>query len=171
MTQSVFYSVQESPVGDLFLTSDGEALTGVYMQDVGERPRGTRGWVRSDERLEEARRQLAEYFTGERTEFDLPLRPHGTAFQRRVWTALRAIPYGETSAYGEVAGRIGRPGAARAVGAATGRNPLPIVVPCHRVVGADGSLVGFGGGLDRKRVLLALEERTRTAVARAGSSS
>lgn len=171
MTSPVFYSVQESPIGDLFLTSDGEGLTGVYMEGSGERPEGVRGWVRSDGRLEAARRQLAEYFAGERAAFDLPLRPRGTAFQRQVWNALREIPYGETVAYGEVAERVGRPGAARAVGAATGRNPIPIVVPCHRVVGADGSLVGFGGGLERKRVLLALEERIRGVLAGSGARS
>ena len=107
--------------------------------------------------LDEAQRQLTEYFSGRRREFDLPLAPAGTEFQRAVWTALRAIPYGETISYGELARRLGRPRAARAVGTANGRNPIPIVIPCHRVVGADGSLVGYGGGLDIKRRLLELE--------------
>jgi methylated-DNA-[protein]-cysteine S-methyltransferase len=104
--------------------------------------------------LAAARAQLDAYFAGEITSFDLPLSPRGTPFQQRVWAALRDIPFGETTSYGELARRIGDPKAVRAVGAANGRNPLPLVVPCHRVIGADGSLVGFGGGMDRKRWLL-----------------
>lgn len=157
MTVQVFYSVQESPVGNLVLASDGEALTAVYMETSRRPSEGREGWIRDDGCLAEAARQLGAYFVGERTSFDLPLRPRGTPFQLRVWEALREIPHGETISYGEVARRVGRPGAARAAGAATGRNPLPIIVPCHRVIGADGSLVGFGGGLDRKRALLELE--------------
>jgi methylated-DNA-[protein]-cysteine S-methyltransferase len=111
--------------------------------------------------LDEAARQLADYFKRRRRRFDLPLDPAGTPFQRRVWEALRKIPYGETRSYGEIAREIGRPDAMRAVGAANGANPLPIVVPCHRVVGADGSLTGFGGGLDVKRFLLELEGAIR----------
>ena len=107
--------------------------------------------------LRETRRQLLQYFEGERRDFDLPLAPAGTAFQRRVWDELRRIPYGETVSYGELARRIGRPTASRAVGAANGRNPLAIVVPCHRVIGADGTLVGYGGGLPVKETLLAHE--------------
>ena len=109
--------------------------------------------------LGEAKRQLREYFGGERRDFDLPLSPAGTAFQRRVWDELRRIPYGETVSYGELARRIGRPTASRAVGAANGRNPLAIVVPCHRVIGTDGTLTGYGGGLPVKETLLAHERR------------
>ena len=111
--------------------------------------------------LREAKRQLLQYFEGERRDFDLPLSPAGTAFQRRVWDELRRIPYGETVSYGELAQRIGRPTASRAVGAANGRNPLAIVVPCHRVIGADGTLVGYGGGLPVKESLLAHERDGR----------
>ena len=111
--------------------------------------------------LREAKRQLLEYFEGERRDFDLPLSPAGTAFQRRVWDELRRIPYGETISYGELARRIGRPTASRAVGAANGRNPLAIVVPCHRVIGADGGLTGYGGGLPVKESLLAHEQGDR----------
>jgi methylated-DNA-[protein]-cysteine S-methyltransferase len=107
--------------------------------------------------LDEARRQLEAYFAGELRDFDLPLAPEGSEFQLRVWEQLRAIPYGETISYGELARRVGDPAAARAVGLANGRNPLPVIVPCHRVIGADGSLTGFGGGLERKRRLLELE--------------
>jgi methylated-DNA-[protein]-cysteine S-methyltransferase len=115
------------------------------------------GWVRDDDALAEAVHQLREYFAGRRTEFELALRPRGTEFQQRVWSLLREIPYGATTTYGALALELGNPRSVRAVGLANGRNPLPIVVPCHRVIGADGSLVGFGGGLERKRALLALE--------------
>jgi methylated-DNA-[protein]-cysteine S-methyltransferase len=110
--------------------------------------------------LDTAAAQLREYFAGERTAFDLPLRPLGNAFEQRVWDELLRIPYGETASYGEIARRIGYPDAARAVGRANARNPIPIVVPCHRVIGSDGSLTGYGGGLERKRALLALEAET-----------
>jgi methylated-DNA-[protein]-cysteine S-methyltransferase len=113
--------------------------------------------VRDARPFAEARWQLAQYFAGERTAFDLRLAPAGTPFQREVWDALLAIPYGQTVSYGELAHRIGRPAASRAVGLANGRNPISIVVPCHRVIGSSGSLTGYGGGIDRKRFLLALE--------------
>lgn len=113
--------------------------------------------VEDADRTAEARRQLAQYFAGERREFDLPLAPEGTPFERAVWKELEKIPFGETRTYGEIAETLGRPGAARAVGRANGANPIPIVVPCHRVIGADGSLTGFGGGLDVKSRLLELE--------------
>jgi methylated-DNA-[protein]-cysteine S-methyltransferase len=109
--------------------------------------------------LADAAAQLKAYFAGQLTSFDLPVAPEGTGFQRTVWAGLRRIPYGETISYGELASRIGQPTASRAVGLANGRNPVAIIVPCHRVVGADGSLTGYGGGLDRKRFLLALEQR------------
>jgi methylated-DNA-[protein]-cysteine S-methyltransferase len=114
-------------------------------------------WLRDDSAFDDVRTQLDEYFTGLRTDFDLPLHPAGTTFQVRVWAALRTIPYGETASYAEVAEAIGSPGAFRAVGAANGQNPIPIVVPCHRVIGAQGALVGYGGGLDAKRWLLSHE--------------
>jgi methylated-DNA-[protein]-cysteine S-methyltransferase len=146
-------------VGDLLLTSDGKAITGVYFAPHDNLPLDL--WV--DERdavLTDAVVQLDAYFTGERTDFALDLRPTGTEFQLRVWQALRNIPYGETISYGELARRVGNPSASRAVGLANGRNPISIVVPCHRVIGADGSLTGYGGGMDRKRLLLDLERRT-----------
>jgi methylated-DNA-[protein]-cysteine S-methyltransferase len=147
----------ESPIGELTLASDGEALTGLYMTDQRHRPELPAADGDDDAVLTAAREQLAEYFAGERREFDLPLSPAGTPFQRAVWEALRDIPYGETAGYGELANRLGRPGAARAVGLANGRNPIAIVVPCHRVIGAAGALTGYGGGLERKRYLLELE--------------
>jgi methylated-DNA-[protein]-cysteine S-methyltransferase len=147
----------ESPIGELTLASDGEALTGLYMTDQRHRPELPAADGDDDAVLAAARAQLAEYFAGERREFDLPLKPAGTPFQRAVWEALRDIPYGETAGYGELANRLGRPGAARAVGLANGRNPIAIVVPCHRVIGAAGALTGYGGGLERKRYLLELE--------------
>lgn len=147
----------DSPLGELTLVSDGEALTGLYMTEQRHRPELPAATAGDDPVLAEASRQLAEYFDGTRRDFDLPLRPAGTPFQRTVWAALREIPYGETAGYGELAARIGRPGAARAVGLANGRNPIAIVVPCHRVIGAAGSLTGYGGGLERKRYLLSLE--------------
>jgi methylated-DNA-[protein]-cysteine S-methyltransferase len=116
--------------------------------------------------LREAERQLNEYFAGARTEFDLPLEPRGSEFQTRVWCALREIPFGETRSYLDLAQMIGAPKACRAVGAANGKNPLPIVIPCHRVIGKDGTLTGFGGGLENKATLLALEARGATSAAR-----
>lgn len=152
------YTKLDSPVGPLTLTSDGRALTGILMESA---PEGT-GWTRDDGAapFAEARAQLQAYFRGERTEFDLPLAPRGTPFQEKVWKELRRIPYGKTCSYGDIARRIGRPKACRAVGLANGRNPISIVVPCHRVIGADGSLTGYGGGLANKKTLLELERRT-----------
>ncbi len=148
----------ESPIGPLTLSGSGDVLSGLYMEShAPAAPPVPAGAVRDDTAFAAARAQLAEYFAGERTGFDLPLRLTGTPFQVDVWEALRAIPYGETVSYGELARRIGRPAAVRAVGLANGRNPVSIVVPCHRVIGANGSLTGYGGGLDRKRHLLALE--------------
>jgi methylated-DNA-[protein]-cysteine S-methyltransferase len=147
----------DSPIGELTLVCDGEALAGLYMTEHRHRPDLPPVTGEEDAVLAAARAQLAEYFAGERREFDLPLHPAGTPFQQQVWAALREIPYGETAGYGELAARLGRPGAARAVGLANGRNPISIVVPCHRVIGAAGALTGYGGGLDRKRYLLELE--------------
>jgi methylated-DNA-[protein]-cysteine S-methyltransferase len=150
------YTTVDSPIGELLLTGDGEALHGLYMQS-GRRKRIDPDWKRADEPFAAVAEQLAEYFAGERREFDVPLVLNGPPFQCQAWHALREIPYGETVSYGEQARRIGQPDAARAVGAANGQNPIAVIVPCHRVIGADGSLTGFGGGLERKRLLLDLE--------------
>ena len=143
----------DSPVGPLLLTSDGTSLTRVLFDAAPDPEWSTEPCAL----LDEAVRQLEEYFAGERTDFHLPLEPTGTAFQKATWMQLREIPYAETINYGQLAGRVGNPAASRAVGLANGRNPISIVVPCHRVIGADGSLVGYGGGLERKRTLLAHE--------------
>lgn len=154
---TMLHTTIDSPVGDLLLVGDGRALHGLYMTEA-PRPMPVRPeWRRDDAAFATARRQLGEYFAGERTAFDLSLTLNGTPFQRSVWDALREIPYGRTMSYGELARRIGRPSAVRAVGLANGRNPVSVVVPCHRVIGADGSLTGYGGGVERKRFLLALE--------------
>jgi methylated-DNA-[protein]-cysteine S-methyltransferase len=152
----IYFTSIDSPIGPLLLTSDGAALTGLHMSDSSHPPRRDADWIESPRHAPfgEARRQLGEYFAGARREFDLPLAAQGTPFQRKVWQALRQIRYGETQSYGEVAARIRNPAASRAVGLANGRNPIAVVVPCHRVIGANGSLTGFGGGLARKRWLL-----------------
>jgi methylated-DNA-[protein]-cysteine S-methyltransferase len=146
----------DSPVGRLLLTSDGTSLTRLLFTAEPDPSWSTDPCPV----LDEAVRQLGEYFAGERRDFDLELDPVGTPFQLAVWAALRDIPYAETINYGQLAGRVGNPHASRAVGLANGRNPISIVVPCHRVIGANGSLTGYGGGLDRKRRLLELERRT-----------
>ncbi len=145
-------TVYDSPVGPLRLESRDGALVGL---ELNAKP-GPENL--DDPVLAEAVAQLTAYFGGERTSFDLPLAMHGNAFEQKVWAALRTIPYGETASYGAVADQIGAPGAARAVGLANGRNPIAIIVPCHRVIGANGKLVGFGGGLPMKRALLDLEQ-------------
>ncbi len=152
------FTYADSPVGRLALSSDGAALTGVYM-DLHRHAPGMSGWTQVDDAapFDTAIRQLNEYFAGTRRVFDLPLRPRGTPFQTRVWTALADIPFGDTISYGELARRVGNPAASRAVGLANGRNPLSILVPCHRVIGANGTLTGYGGGLERKRWLLTHE--------------
>jgi len=153
----IYWHEIRSPVGKLLLVGDAEALTRVHFQ-AGPRPfLPRRGWEHDDAPFAPALTQLREYFCGTRRTFELPLAPVGTPFQLAVWQALRAIPYGETVSYGELARRVGLAGGARAVGVANGANPLPIIVPCHRVIGADGSLTGFGGGLETKRALLSLE--------------
>ncbi|TJZ54481.1 methylated-DNA--[protein]-cysteine S-methyltransferase [Streptomyces piniterrae] len=158
--------LDDTPVGPLTLVAADDALTGLYMTDQRHRPpQETFGHPADpeDTPFGETITQLRAYFRGELTTFDVPLALRGTPFQRRVWAALRTIPYGETTSYGQLAERLGAPSAARAVGLANGRNPVGIIVPCHRVVGADGSLTGYGGGLDRKRRLLAFE-RTDSAL-------
>ncbi len=153
------YTYIESPVGRLLLTASGDTLTGVYMNEHKNGAGIGTDWVQEETAvLTEAGRQLGEYFAGTRQSFDLPLsETHGTPFQRRVWDELLRIGYGQTVSYGELARRIGDPKAVRAVGLANGRNPLSIVVPCHRVIGADGKLIGYGGGMERKSFLLRLE--------------
>jgi methylated-DNA-[protein]-cysteine S-methyltransferase len=155
------HATMPSPVGELLLVASDDGLVAIRFERNrhGDDPRASS--VPSSEAsdaaarvLADARSQLDAYFAGALTEFDLPLDPRGTPFQQKVWTALREIPFGQTISYAELARRTGDPKAVRAVGAANGRNPLPLVVPCHRVIGADGSLVGFGGGLERKRWLL-----------------
>ena len=147
----------ESPIGRLTLTGDGDALTGLYMEIHRGGPGPVPRARRDDSAFAAAREQLAAYFAGDLREFDLQLAPSGSAWQMRVWDALREIPYGETVSYGEIARRVGAPDASRAVGTANGSNPIAIIVPCHRVIGANGKLTGYGGGLDRKRFLLGLE--------------
>ena len=147
-----------SPVGELTLVAEDGALVRLQMDGARQVADPVTLGVRDDRGLAEAVRQLGEYFAGDRTEFDLQLAPAGNAFEHRVWALLREIPYGETRSYGDLARALGDVGFSQAVGAANGRNPIAIVVPCHRVIGADGSLVGYAGGLDRKRFLLALEE-------------
>ena len=153
----MLYTSFESPIGELLAVGDAEALHGLYMQEgrtgIAVRP----DWEPSEEAFREVRAQLADYFAGRRAVFDLPLVMQGTPFQVRAWRALQDIPYGETISYGEQARRLGRPADPRAVGQANGRNPIAVIVPCHRVIGADGSLTGYGGGLERKRLLLELE--------------
>jgi methylated-DNA-[protein]-cysteine S-methyltransferase len=153
------YCYFESPVGPLLLAADGASLRHIGFPKNGRAEKPAPGWTESSARgvLAEAVKQLREYFAGRRTKFELPLGPEGTAFQRSVWRRLEQIPYGETISYGELARRVGNPKAARAVGSANGKNPLPIVIPCHRVIAGDGGLGGFGGGLRTKEILLGIE--------------
>jgi methylated-DNA-[protein]-cysteine S-methyltransferase len=151
------YSYIPSPLGELLVVRDGEGITGLYLPTGRHTKTPNPGWMRDDAAFDDARTQLAEYFAGNRTSFDLPLHAHGTDFQAKVWRALCDIPYGETASYGETAQAIGSPTASRAVGLANGQNPISIIVPCHRVIGANGSLTGYGGGLDAKRWLLSHE--------------
>jgi methylated-DNA-[protein]-cysteine S-methyltransferase len=146
------YTFIETPVANLLVARDERGISAIHFR--GE-PKD--GWTRNDRAFGDVREQLTAYFAKQLREFDLPLAPRGTPFQLDVWRALRAIPYGETRSYSQIAQIIGKPEAIRAVGAANGANPLPIVVPCHRVIGSNGSLTGFGGGLEMKRYLLDLE--------------
>lgn len=151
------YSYLDTPLGRMLVTRDEGGITGLDLP-ASARPRQVHDdWVRDDAAFDDVRGQLEQYFDGTRREFDLPLNPRGSTFQRRVWAALTEIPYGETTSYGKVAAAIGHPDGARAVGLANGQNPVPIVVPCHRVIGANGSLTGYGGGLPAKQFLLSLE--------------
>jgi methylated-DNA-[protein]-cysteine S-methyltransferase len=154
------HTVTDSPYGPLTLVADDGVLSGLYMTDQRHRPAEETFGVRDDRPFGEVIDQLSAYFAGDLKEFTLELRLIGTPFQRMVWDRLRAIPYGETRTYGELAADLGNPAASRAVGLANGRNPIGIVVPCHRVIGASGSLTGYGGGLERKRRLLDFERGT-----------
>jgi methylated-DNA-[protein]-cysteine S-methyltransferase len=157
--ETVWYDYLSTPIGQLLLAADAKGLREVWFETGKHKKEPPSTWKRNTAKVAFAAKQLNEYFAGERQQFELPLHPIGTPFQVNVWHALANIPYGATISYGELARRIGQPQAMRAVGAANGRNPIPIVLPCHRVIGADGSLTGFGGGLPTKRFLLALEDQ------------
>ena len=151
------YRVLETPIGGLLLARDAAGLRLIHFQNGRHPQRPAPEWEQQDQAVDDVSAQLMEYFEGRRRKFALPLAPDGTPFQQRVWNALMDIPYGETVSYGELAARIGQRSASRAVGLANGSNPLPIVIPCHRVIGANGTLTGYGGGLAIKQRLLALE--------------
>lgn len=158
MATRMFHTEFESPIGPITLEGDGEHLTGLHFPSHRHWAGVPQTSQQSDTLFREVQRQLAEYFAGTRRSFDLPLRPAGTPFQQRVWNELLRIPFGEAVSYAELARRVGNPAATRAVGAANGRNPISIIIPCHRVVGSTGVLTGYGGGLERKRQLLELED-------------
>jgi O-6-methylguanine DNA methyltransferase len=165
---NLYYDAFESPIGTLTVATDADGrLHHILFPRNRHDARGREHWQHNPAPVAEARRQLLDYLRGERSGFELPLAPIGTPFQVQVWTTLAQIPYGETWSYAQLAQRVGRPSASRAVGAANGRNPLPIVLPCHRVIGADGALTGFGGGLPTKQALLRLEGATCVATAEA----
>jgi methylated-DNA-[protein]-cysteine S-methyltransferase len=151
------FSMFESPIGELILSGDDHGLTAIAFADSNKAPRIDSTWSRDDRAFTRVADQLSAYFAGDLTQFELDLAPRGTPFQQRVWEALQRIPFGATTTYSRLAGALGDPHATRAVGLANGRNPLPIVIPCHRVIGADGTLTGYGGGLQRKQWLLAHE--------------
>jgi methylated-DNA-[protein]-cysteine S-methyltransferase len=154
--------IVDSPIGPLTLVAESGQITGLYMDAQNHRPGDETFGFPGDPQAEpfaSAAEQLTAYFAGELTSFDLPLAPAGTPFQRRVWAALQTIPFGQTRSYGDLARQIGSESASRAVGLANGKNPIALVIPCHRVIGADGSLTGYGGGLDRKQFLLDLEAK------------
>jgi len=153
----MYYCYLDTPIGELLLAGEDDALAMIGFPKGSMRRDPEPDWIYNEKPLANARQQLEEYFAGSRKDFELPLKLNGTEFQVKVLKALQKIPYGETVSYGEIAKRIGKPKAMRAVGAANGRNPIPIVVPCHRVIGSGGDLTGFGGGLDTKEALLRLE--------------
>ena len=157
----MYYCYHDTPIGELLLAGDETALSMIGFPKGSMRRDPEADWIFNEKPFADAIKQLDEYFAGTRTEFDLPLKLNGTEFQVDVLEELLRIPYGETTSYGDIANRIGRPKAVRAVGAANGRNPIPIVVPCHRVIGSTGDLTGFGGGLDTKEALLRLEAEHR----------
>jgi len=153
----MYYCYLKTPVGDLLIAGEEDVLCFIGFPEGSMRLEPELDWIFSDKPFANAREQLTAYFAGERKTFNLPLRPNGTDFQLQVLDELQKIPYGTTVSYGDIANRIGRPKAVRAVGAANGRNPLPIIIPCHRVIGASGDLTGFGGGIPTKKALLRLE--------------
>ncbi len=158
----IYFTVYQSPIQALRLVSDGQSLMGLYLVSEKHDPKAQSDWL-EDESVDPfpaTKQQLTAYFAGTLTEFDLPLQMQGTVFQRRVWDALKTIPYGTTMSYGELAQHLGQPKASRAVGLANGRNPVSIIVPCHRVIGAKGKLTGYGGGLEHKQWLLSHERLT-----------
>jgi len=157
----IYYTTMESPVGTLRLVAEELGLRTVWFVRGRKDEKPDAEWKQDAAFFTDVMRQLNAYFAGELREFEIPLLLEGTEFQKRVWKALLAIPYGETISYGELAKKIGEPKAVRAVGAANGQNPIPIIVPCHRVIGSDGSLTGFGGGIENKKRLLELESRQR----------
>ena len=159
---SAAYAYFDSPVGALLLVADADGLREINFSKNGKRPAVDDAWLEDVRFLREPVRQLQEYFAGKRKDFDLVLAPQGTPFQQTVWKQLCRIPYGETISYGELARRVGNPNASRAVGLANGSNPIPIIIPCHRVIGSNGKLTGYGGGLPIKEKLLALERRQLT---------
>jgi methylated-DNA-[protein]-cysteine S-methyltransferase len=158
----MIYTTFHSPIGELLLAGDGGGLQILSMQDAPRPRRIGSAWNRDDAAFADVRHQLEEYFTGSRDTFEVELSLRGNPFEQRVWAELLKIPYGETASYGQVATAIGAPSAPRAVGLANGRNPVAVIVPCHRVIGANGSLTGYGGGLERKRYLLDLEAGVRS---------
>jgi len=160
-----YYTYMQTPIGRLLLAGDDAGLRRISFPEGKGAVEPEPEWRRDDKPLRDVARQLQAYFNGDLREFDVPLRMEGTPFQRGVWRALQDIPYGETISYGELARRIGNPKGSRAVGLANGRNPIPIVVPCHRVIGANGSLTGFGGGLRTKEILLGLERKQLSLLA------
>ena len=163
--EKLVYRYHPSPIGELLIAGNQEGLHLIGFPEGKGKVLPSDEWVKDSRCLPEVEAQLQEYFAGERKEFDLKLCPHGTEFQLQVLNALLQIPYGSTCSYVEIAQKIGRPKAVRAVGSANGRNPIPIIIPCHRVIGADGSLTGFGGGLPTKQFLLALEGKGQQSLA------
>jgi len=154
------YTYLDTPIGELLLVGDEHALVGIGFPDGPMRRRAEPDWELRDAIFAEAKSQLSDYFSGSLRVFSLPLKPSGTRFQLSVLEELQKIPYGDTVSYGEIAARLGNPQAMRAVGAANGRNPIPVIIPCHRVIGSNGKLTGFGGGLPTKAALLKLERET-----------
>ena len=158
MSDRTYYTFLDSPLGQILLVGDGTNLTGLNFQ-AGKRPADIgAGWLHDELPFREVIAQIQAYFSGELRRFELPLQPRGTFFQQQVWRELQAIPYGEMISYGELARRLGKPAAARAVGAANGANPIALVIPCHRVIGSNGHLTGYGGGIPIKKALLAHEQ-------------
>lgn len=160
MSATTYYRVIDSPVGQLVVVGDGQFLTGLYLPQHKGWAGPKASWQQADAPFDTVREQLAEYFAGERQQFEVPFKLAGTPFQQRVWQELEKIPFGITITYAELARRIGQPTASRAVGSANGRNPISIIVPCHRVIGGGGKLTGYGGGLEKKEWLLAWERGT-----------